>query len=215
MPGRLSEAYTLELAEEHVGKLFGQVNVLGEALTQDDTDLVPNTPAAGNIQYSATGQQKYASSDGNAYNTGRLTLPATGGLTLTTGLQTIPGLTCTLAVGTWHVRGLLLLHNPATAGQGAPSIQLTASGGLTAANGRFVCYEVHAANGVGVADGTGLGGLLTGAAPSTGGANQVWNFDGIFVITVAGTLAVQMKQAATAASDILQYPSYLEVFPVT
>jgi hypothetical protein len=76
-------------------------------------------------------------------------------------------------------------------------------------------FETNALNGVGAADGTGLGGTISGAAPGTGGANKLTYIDGVFVISVAGTVSVQMSQAATAACDVLQYPSYLEIFPVS
>ena len=49
--------------------------------------------------------------------------------------------------------------------------------------------------------------------PGTGGANHVVRFDGYFVVTVAGTLNVQIKQAATAAITIPQYGTYLEIYP--
>ena len=63
--------YSLEQAEDEIADQRGATAYMDEVLPQNDTDLVPNTPTAGNTQYSSSGQQKYVGSDGNAYNTGR------------------------------------------------------------------------------------------------------------------------------------------------
>lgn len=210
------EAFTLEQAEQELAQLRGEIDVIGEALTQTDSDP-PEIPATGLIAYSATGHAKYTSADGTgAYNTGRMTLGATGPLALTTSLQTIPGLTASLAVGTWHIGAQLLISNPGTASQGVFTFSLPGSGGLTVSNGRFSVIELGATGSVATADFTTFGNTLTsGVAPGTGGLNRVAYIHAIFVVSVAGTISVQMKQAATAACTVVQYGTFAEVFPVT
>lgn len=210
------EEYTLEQAEEEIANLRGQVNALLEVHSIDTATDLPVTPATGISNFANTGHLNYVSSaDANSYDTGRLTVAATGALTVSTALQTVPGLSGPLGVGTYAVRGQMYCTVPVTAGQGQISYQLTASGGLTASAGRATWTETHAANGVGTSDAQTLGTLQPGVTPGTGGANHVVKFDGIFVISVAGTINVQIKQAASALITVLQYPSYLEIYPVT
>ena len=64
--------YTQDQASKDIAQLRGQMGYLTEANTQLDTNAVINTPTGGNTQFSSSGQNKYASSDGSAYNTGSL-----------------------------------------------------------------------------------------------------------------------------------------------
>lgn len=66
--------YTLEQAEEELSQARGSVDVLGEALTQPDTNLTPNTPATGHIMYANSSHAMYASADTGVYNIGRNTV---------------------------------------------------------------------------------------------------------------------------------------------
>lgn len=220
MAERVTEAYTLELAEEHVGNLNGNVDRLTEAHQQDDTDLIPNTPTTGHIMFASTGHMKYVSGvtgDSVTYNTGRNTNGATSPLTFTTSLQTVPGLTISLGVGTYRIHAQILINNPGTAGQGTITIQTTLQGGLTVSNGRWSVTEIVAGTGNVVwANYDAFGNSMSsGNAPGANTNNRTWTVDGYAIVSVAGTLAIQMKQAATAACNTVQYGTYLETMPVT
>ncbi len=149
-----------------------------------------------------------------AYNAGRQTLPASGPLTVSASMQTVPGLSASLAVGTYHVHGQLLLSVPTTGSQGLITYRLNGAGGLIASNGGASWVETHESNGVGTSVFWPLGTTINGVAPGTAGADQVVKFDGIFVVTVAGTINVQIAQAATSAISVAQFGTYLEVDPV-
>src|SRR5215813_11110303 len=146
----------------------------------------------------------------------RLTLPASGALTLSTSFQTIPGLTTSLAVGTWHIYARMLMTNPGTAGQGFTGWQVTGSGGLTASNGRWSVTELVTSGTVAAADFNTLGSPINSTVvPGTGGAPRVAEIQGLFIISVAGTISIQMKQATAAACTVVQYGTFAEVFLVT
>src|SRR5262245_34235474 len=93
--------YTLDEAEDHIADVRGITDLLQENHPLTDSQVPDAAPTDGVQLYSVAGQANYMSTDGNTYNTGRLTLPATGGLNLGTTLATVPGMTCSLAVGTW------------------------------------------------------------------------------------------------------------------
>jgi len=212
-----TDAYTLELAEEHIGDLRGATDLLGEAHTKTDATDYPDAPTAGLIAFSAAGHEKYVSSDGVSYNTGRNTNGATSSLTFTTSLQTVPGLTISLGVGTYRIHAQILINNPGTAGQGTITIQTTLQGGLTVSNGRWSVTEIVAGTGNVVwANYDAFGNSMSsGNAPGANTNNRTWTVDGYAIVSVAGTLAIQMKQAATAACNTVQYGTYLESMPIS
>lgn len=211
--------YSLEQAEDHIGDLIGQVDVLGEALTQTDSSDVPDIPDEGHIVFSTSGHMRYKSGltgDSNSYATGRNTNGATSPLTFTTSLQTVPGLTINLGVGTYRIHAQILVNNPGTAGQGTITIQTTLQSGLTVSNGRWSVTEIVAGTGNVVwANWDSFGNSMSsGNAPGANTNNRTWTVDGFAIVSVAGTLAIQMKQAATAACNTVQYGTYLESMPV-
>jgi hypothetical protein len=210
---RVTEAYTLELAEEHIANANGNVDRISEALTQDDTDLIPNTPATGHIMFATAGHMRYVSGvtgDSNNYTTGRNTNPATGVLNLTTSFQLVPGLSVSLGVGTYAIHCQVLVNPPASAG-GTVSYRFTATGGLTDSSSRFGLTEVFGGN---TASSTQpLGTQMDGSAPG-GATDRVARMEGTIVVSVAGTLQMQMKQAATANAATYQAGTYIEAFPV-
>lgn len=96
------------------------------------------------------------------------------------------------------------------------SFQVTASGGLTASSGRTSFVELGQTGSVATAQFATLGTLVaSGLAPGSGGLDRVVYIDGLFDISVAGTISIQIKQAATVAITVVQFGTYLEVFPVT
>jgi hypothetical protein len=208
------EGYTLEQAEQEIAELRGLIDVLTEAHTKDDATDTPGTPASGVISFSTAGQEKYTSSDGNAYNTGRQTNNASNLLALTTSMQTVPGLSAVLGAGSYRVRAQCLISNPGTGGQGAISYRLHPTGGLTASSGRASVLATHAANGITVSDFATLDTTLT-ATGAVITPNIVATFDGFFVFSAGGTINVQLSQAATAAVTVVQNGSYLDIYPVS
>jgi hypothetical protein len=208
-----SEQYTLELAEEHIGDLRGATDLIGEAHAQTDATDIPDTPAAGHIMFATAGHMRYASGttgDGNYYATGRNTNAATGTLSFTTSFQVVPGLSVSLGVGTYAIHCQVLVNPPASAG-GTVSYRFTATGGLTASSSRFGLTEVFGGN---TASSTQpLGTQMDGSAPG-GATDRVARMEGTIVVSVAGTLQMQMKQAATANAATYQAGTYIEAFPV-
>lgn len=204
--------YSLEQASADIAALRGQVDRLTEVVTfNDSVSPGPNNPAAGAILYSLGGGVKYASPDANDYNVGRLTLGA-GALTLTGSLTTIPGLTAPLAIGTYHFCGQILI-NP-TASGGALSYQLASSGGLAASGMRTAFNETTAGNAAVVSDYVANFAAFTGGTIGAGLAHRICVYDGWIVVSTPGTLNMQMSVSAGGAG-VLQFGSYLEIFPVT
>jgi hypothetical protein len=189
--------------------------VITEAHTKGDATDAPDVPAAGLISYSSGGHEKYTSADGNAYNTGRRTLPATNQLALTTAMTDIPGLSASLGVGTYHIRAQALINGSVTAGQGTITARYHASGGLTVNGGRGRITEMHQVGGLALADYALIDVTLSGPAPGTAGVNEIWDFDGIWTISVAGTFSIQMAQAATSAVTVMQVGTYMEISPIS
>lgn len=205
-----ADAYTLEEAAQDIATLRGLVDKLTEILAQDDS-TAPNTPTAGIAGYSAAGHGKYASADGNAYNTGRLTLPSTGALTLTSSLQTVPGLSASLAAGTYVFDGLLLIS--VTTGGGTMTYEGTCAAGLTFSDGRISFTELVSNAPVAGAEYNTFATQIA-MTNALGTANRLTYVKGWGVVSVAGTLNIQAKLSSGSAS-ILQYGTFLNVFPVT
>src|SRR5229473_1414470 len=112
------DPYTLEDAERDIATLRGQADRLSEVLTKNDSTDPPNTPAAGLIHYSSAGQHKYASADGNGYNTGHLSLYTTS-LTTVNSTSAFTLLSCPVSSGsTYRIDGIVRgTQGPATIAQ--------------------------------------------------------------------------------------------------
>jgi hypothetical protein len=61
--------YTLSQAEQDIGTLRGQIDILDEFIQMIDATFVPN-PTGGAGLYSSSGFSKYASTDGSSYTNG-------------------------------------------------------------------------------------------------------------------------------------------------
>lgn len=209
--------YTLEQAEEDIGALRGLVDFLPEQLTQDDYSLLsntpPNVPSLGHLCYDWTGHEKYLSAaDSNAYATGRLTLAATGALSVSAALQTVPGLTVNLAVGNYEITGQLLL-NP-TVGGSTMEYQGTQTNSLNVTNGRLAFVDISGTGTVLGSNYSTFGNLI--AMNSNLGTTQVVSrFEGYAQVGTAGTLSIQARFVAAAATcSILQFGSIMRIWPV-
>ncbi len=195
------EGYTLEQAEEEIAELRGLVDRMSEIITIGSANLIAYT---GRIN-TTSGQ------DTNTYDVQRLTLPATGQLTLTTSMVTVPGLSAALGLGTYHFRAQLLI-NPVSAG-GAISYRTHATNGLVQSSGRCSIVELFPGAPV-LTDYALLDVTLTGSAPGSGNS-RITTFDGIMTVSTPGTLNIQVSQAAAANGNTLQVGTYLEIFPVS
>jgi hypothetical protein len=207
------EPYSLEQVELDLAALRGNVDRLSEVLTKLDSTDAPNIPAAGIIHYSMAGQHKYASSDGNYYNTGRLSLFTTGTkLINSTTPATIDGLSCPVAAGTYRIDGIV----QGVQGPNAVAAKIQFSGPTVNFNDIYI--ESNAVGNTSVTDSD-----LTGALPvahSTpawiAGTTFYVRFRGILTFTAAGTLAVQ---GACTTSNVNTWTSQaaclLDVMPVS
>jgi len=140
----------------------------------------------------------------------RRTFTASGPLTLSASMQTIPGLSADLVVGEYHVRAQLML-NPAS-GTGIPTYQYAGSGGLALSHGRLtICEMFQLANtmvdwGADAALPTFLAGPAIGASLF----DRLITMDGYLNVSNAGTLNIQAKLSSGTGS-MVQFGSYLEV----
>jgi hypothetical protein len=216
--------YSLELAEEHIAKLIGQVDRLTEILAQNDFGGVPNTPSRGCIQYSASGQQKYVDPVGATYSTGTLRQqisPHNQSVTSTTP-GAVGGLSASVAAGTYLMKAWITATTGATAGVRnyritGPAIsenelfmrstQLNTS---TAANG--VTSTAQSAN---TGDGNGYNsGFISSQAMSSSGVVYLDEMVCEFVFTAAGTLALQAAEGTGGDSWTVDY-GFREISPLT
>lgn len=121
----MADLYTLEDAELDIANLRGQVDQLTEILKMADSQADWGTPASGSWLYSLAGHLKFASADGNAYQTGTLiqqVSPRSQTIN-TTGAATIGGLSASVeANATYLVHAVIVLEWNAAAGQ--PELRL-------------------------------------------------------------------------------------------
>jgi hypothetical protein len=212
--------YTLEQAEDDIAVLRGQVDRLSEILTQYDVAAgqVPNSVTLGYVQHSSTGQMKYLSDDGNAYNTGRLTIPCSGQQTINSASFTaVNGLTCSLGALTYRVSGQIAF-SPNQSGASA-EFQFAGSGGLALTSGRWFFAEYEVLSPITMGNGTlitALSSAFTTTVIGGGLADRIITIDGTIIVSSAGTLTLQA--ATTVAADtytIRQNGTYLEISPIS
>jgi hypothetical protein len=107
-----------------------------------------------------------------------------------------------------------LLINPPAAAGGTLGYQV--AGTATVSNGRYGMTECNGtgggATGNVAAEYNTLGNPVNGTAPG-GAASRVTRIEAYFVVTVTGTLNIQMKQTATANATVVQYGTYAELYP--
>jgi len=215
-----TDIYPLEDAETHVATLRGQVDRLSEVITKNDSTDPPNSPAAGLIHFSASGQHKYASSDGGYYNTGwaraRTTTDQTVSFTTDQVITGTVALSLPVAAIEYRVRGKI------TWTQGAGTVKqalgLTTTG--TTSHVRIPNLYVQVGAGVSVDAGnpnpaiftTLAGGVSTPSIANT--AVVWWEFDGVVVFTSAGTFSAVAHCNATNTFTVNSY-SFIEISPDT
>jgi hypothetical protein len=204
--------YTLEEAEDDVASLRGNTDVLSEAHAQNDTDVIPNTPASGSTQYSSSGQQKYIGSDGNAYNTGRytqwLTSPVTFVSTVSASIITAP-----VTIGTYRIVAFCYGSQGSVAAAQAMRI--------TGPTNSLVMIASN--NTKGSATGQSMWATLTTTlntdlviAAHAAGSDLWIEITGIVTFTASGTLALQGRCATSNADTwTANNGTFLDLLPVS
>lgn len=179
----------------------------------------PTTPGSGVKLWSdASGHLQTVAGDGNAYDTERLLLEATGQLVNSAVFAPVTGWGgIALAVGTYHIRGALLI-TPNVAG-GAIELKMTASGGLASPTFDLLTLEFTFPVGGGTwtpgsAGIIGLGGTFTSSSVGGGLGTRWITFDGRALVTVAGTLTPQVATTVGADNFNVDTSSYIEILPI-
>lgn len=201
--------YTLEQAEQEIATLRGQVDKLTEVLTFGDmTSPGPNNPAAGSILYSLGGQAKYASSDGNDYNTGRALLYVTTAQALTsTSMVDIASLTFTPGLATYGFKIRLIYQNTA----GTTALRLGLAGPAASSLKWGVIPMVGNISGV-VWEST----YTNVAGPATGSSNfYVAEIQGVATFTAVSAFTAQGACQGASTGVQIMSGSTMEMFPLT
>lgn len=214
------EPYTLEQAEDDIAYLRQQVDLLTEILNVNDITVgqVPNTPTLGLSHYSSLGQHKYVSDDGNAYNTGRITLnPSTNQVINSASLTAVGGMSCSLAANVeYRIHGAFFTV-PALAGA-SEQWAFAQSGGLTFSSSRYAYREFQCTSPMLL----GNAAFITGTNTFTGivipgtTPNMLTVIDGYISVATSGTIT--LEAATTNATDTFTIDligTYLEFCPVS
>lgn len=206
-----TDTYTLEQAEEDIGDLRGQVDLLNEAHTQLDATNTPNTPASGIIGYSSGGQQKYASADGGFYNTGRATFYSTSAQTVSsTGGILVSPMSCPVVAGAYRVKvRLTYLENQSA---GTPSFALSGPATSTCQIMTVVTSVQGAAAVLGNRTIT-IGTFF--AVNAMASLTRILDLEAMLVFTASGTLQFQALTSVGADTFNVQAGSFMDVMPVS
>ena len=191
--------------------------LIATALELLNLGSTPAAPATGGALFGAGTTLKVSSSDGNVYAIERLTLVGTTASQLisSTGFTTIAGMSCNLSIGTYRVRGQVVLEGVAAAA-GNPEFQLN---GTATVSGMAVQGLFHPNTGASIAvngaNATAFGVSMVGQVLATT-AQQVFEFDGIITTSGAGTLHLDAAcSVAVDTYDVFGTVSYMEVLPVS
>lgn len=210
-----SEVYTLEEAEDHIADARGQFQQALEAFQQDDTDLVPNTPALGATQFSASGHQKYVSSDGSVANTGHVIgLVTSPTLFNSTSDAEVPGTQLLVSAITYLIRGQMIFDSGFNAGNARFSFHSSTTASTIRVEGLF-WQDTGAGIALNGANTTSITGQMVSQTLSSTN-RYVLTFDGW--VTFAGAGWVDVMASCSNATDtftVRATGSYLELVPVT
>jgi hypothetical protein len=163
--------------------------------------------------YGANSNLKFISgNDGNAYNTGQMTVNLTSNFSNATGSTNpvnVTGMDVALGVGTYKLRGYLLVAAVATAA--TTKFNFTFSGAAT--TGSMVVWQPHssafAASTVSTTITTASGFVATATTDE-----YYMEFTMIAVVTTAGTLQLQNALGTAADSTYVLAGSFIEIEPI-
>jgi hypothetical protein len=215
--------YSLEQAETDIASLRGLVDRMSEVLTQSDSTDPPVAPAGGIQGYSFAGEQKYADSAGQAWNTGHCTRQITANQTISSATDVVIG--ANSVPMTWQVRAgpVYMLIGLVNWAQNASLSQSQNNG-----------YTGPATSGVRISNSwtlsTGFNQGTTGnqganyreansladqASPAYAASSTVeWFFHGSITFSAAGTFSIVAAEG-TSASYVIGANSYATLFVTT
>jgi hypothetical protein len=208
--------YTLEQAASDISALRGIVDTMNEAHTILDGGVVPNTPAAsGGSLYSSSGQVKYVSTDGNAYNSGILTVngpPTNTSITSATPVN-LSGLTFSVAAGVYRIRAKL----GGTQGGAAFAQNFLISCPTMTFTSMVVNFFLQSSgDSNGLAWSNASTSPLTFASPAFNAALNFWlDLDAIISFSAAGTCNVQAAEGTSTHGWTVQSNCFVDIMPVT
>lgn len=215
-----SQLYTLTQAQDDVATTAGQVDRMSEALTQGDVTDQPNVPAAGNIQYSSSGHQRYVSSaDGATYNTGRNSQVLTGSQITINSTSATDICTALVAAGRYHFHGQIIWTQGSTQAQQAMRFNGTAT---ISTMGGVILHDYDAGvNGNNVVStfftAYNTDSSAYGAAGIPANTASWWRFDGTVAFSTSGNFRLQARCVTSSADTFKVFPdySYIDMLPVT
>jgi hypothetical protein len=187
---------------------------------QINDQAVASNVALASVLYSATGQEKYASSDSNVYNTGRQSLGVSGNPTInSTAFANIAGLVTNVGVLTYHVRGAIYY----TPNQAAGTAKLQFASTATMSGDRIVMIEFAGIPAIGSSAGWVTGNIAqTNIAAGNffqsagfGTTDRFVIIDGWITVSAAGTWSLQAACTNAADTWLIHSTSYIELLPVT
>jgi hypothetical protein len=203
--------YTIVQAQDDIAAAAGLVDRMGEAHSKTDATDPPNQPAAGLTSYSLTGHEKYASSDGADYNTGRNTVVISSATTFnSTSFTTVASLP--VAAITYRVEagahgtmgGTAAAQAMGIDGPSTSLVKMCSANWKIITSGSSVFTTKNQA-------------LATDFFIAAHSANSdFWlEIRGMVTFTAAGTLVWQGRAPVAANTWTLQGGSFIDLMPVT
>jgi hypothetical protein len=181
-----------------------------------DNESAPSSAAGVTQPFANSGHLDYVSSDGNVYDTGRLTLVATGAQVITNASNTpINGWPAVnLGIGTYKIKGQILYSSQQAAGRAEFSTTGTAA---STGSDRLAFTEKVMASPITWGNSALLGlGATAGfvGTPLANGANYQTDIDGILTITTAGTFQIQALCSVAGDTFTILFGTSLDIIPV-
>lgn len=215
----VATGYTLEEAEADIAELRGLVDALTEALPLLDGPVVNVPAASGGTLYSASGDLKYVSFDGIAYNIGRSSIVITANQTINSASDTVIGansvpMSWTVGIGTYLIDGMVNWSQNAT----TSTAQNFGLSGPAISSWRFSSNHVGATGTGETVNMRELFGASLGDGQSPGfpaATVAEWHFRGVLTTTAAGTLSVVANAPTPANTFVLGANSWASLYPVS
>lgn len=206
--------YTLEQAETDIAALRGLIDVLNEAHSVNDITAgqVPNAPAAsGHISFSAAGQSKYLGFDGNAYNTGCISL-------FTTSPTTVNSTSAFTLLSLPVEAGLSYRFDGIVRGTQGPNAigQFVRFAGPAASFGIMYIRSNASANTSVTDSELGTGFPVDHTTPAWGAAVRFWvRFRGVYTFSAGGTFSLQARANSAVNTWTAEAGAMMDVRPST
>ncbi len=179
-----------------------------------DNLSAPATPTGAAWLYGGSGHENTCT-DGNNYNTGRLTLATTGTQTIsaTTPGVAVTGLSATVAGQQYRITGRIAYTENQAAG--TPSFYFTAPAAASVLVSAFTMTRGSASATPQTAAVTGFGAGNAFSGPVMTGVQKVMYIEAVFTAGGSGGFALNAFTSAAADTFTLQPGSFLDLMPVT